>query len=38
MAANLPADVLHKDPLKAGYPAWSFKGETTYKIGLTAKF
>lgn len=27
-----------KDPLKAGFPAWSFKGETTYKIGLSAKF
>lgn len=27
-----------KDPLRAGYPAWSFKGETTYKLGLTAKF
>jgi len=38
MSASLPADALHKDPLKAGYPAWSFKGETTYKIGLTAKF
>ncbi|WP_457447459.1 TonB-dependent receptor [Roseateles sp. P5_E4] len=38
MSTSLPADGLHKDPLKAGYPAWSFKGETTYKIGLTAKF
>lgn len=38
MSTSLPADALHKDPLKAGYPAWSFKGETTYKIGLTAKF
>jgi iron complex outermembrane receptor protein len=27
-----------KDPLRAGFPAWSFKGETTYKLGLTAKF
>jgi iron complex outermembrane receptor protein len=27
-----------KDPLRAGFPAWSFQGETTYKIGLTAKF
>ncbi|WP_077037245.1 TonB-dependent receptor [Pelomonas sp. KK5] len=27
-----------KDPLRAGYPAWSFKGETTYMLGLTAKF
>lgn len=38
MSTSLPADVLHKDPLKAGYPAWSFKGETTFKLGLTAKF
>ena len=38
MSTSLPADGLHKDPLKAGYPAWSFKGETTFKIGLTAKF
>ncbi|MDR7333907.1 TonB-dependent receptor [Roseateles asaccharophilus] len=38
MSTSLPADGLHKDPLKAGYPAWSFKGETSYKIGLTAKF
>ena len=27
-----------KDPLRAGFPAWSFKGETTYKLGLSAKF
>jgi iron complex outermembrane receptor protein len=27
-----------KDPLKMGYPAWSFKGETTYKLRFTAKF
>jgi iron complex outermembrane receptor protein len=27
-----------KDPLKAGYPAWSFMGETTYKLRLSAKF
>lgn len=38
MSTSLPADALHKDPLKAGYPAWSFKGETTVKVGLTAKF
>lgn len=27
-----------KTPLRAGFPAWSFQGETTYKLGLTAKF
>ena len=27
-----------KDPLRAGFPAWSFKGETTYKLGVSAKF
>ena len=27
-----------KVPLQAGYPAWSFMGETTYRIGLSAKF
>jgi iron complex outermembrane receptor protein len=27
-----------KEPLRAGFPAWSFKGETTYRLGLTAKF
>ncbi|WP_213086232.1 TonB-dependent receptor [Roseateles sp. DAIF2] len=27
-----------KDPLKAGFPAWGFKGETTYKLGLSVKF
>ncbi|MGN6829803.1 TonB-dependent receptor [Paucibacter sp. M5-1] len=27
-----------KDPLRAGFPAWSFKGETTFKLGLSAKF
>ncbi|MDC6168299.1 TonB-dependent receptor [Paucibacter sp. XJ19-41] len=27
-----------KDPLRAGFPAWSAKGETTYKLGLSAKF
>ncbi|MDY0745162.1 TonB-dependent receptor [Paucibacter sp. R3-3] len=34
-AAN---DTAIKDPLRAGYPAWSFKGERTYMLGLTAKF
>ena len=24
--------------LRDGFPAWSFKGETTYQIGLSAKF
>lgn len=24
--------------LRAGFPAWSFEGETTYQVGLTAKF
>ena len=24
--------------LRAGFPAWSFKGETTYKLGVSAKF
>jgi len=27
-----------KDPLRAGFPAWSFKGETTFKLGVSAKF
>ncbi|WP_397533229.1 TonB-dependent receptor [Roseateles sp.] len=27
-----------KDPLRAGFPAWSFKGETTVRVGLSAKF
>ncbi|MBC3931863.1 TonB-dependent receptor [Undibacterium curvum] len=27
-----------KDPLKAGYPAWSFMGETTYRVSVSAKF
>lgn len=27
-----------KTPLRAGFPAWSFKGETTFKLGLSAKF
>ncbi len=33
-----PANSTVKDPLKAGYPAWSFMGETTYKINVSAKF
>ena len=27
-----------KNSLKEGYPAWSFMGETTYRVGLNAKF
>jgi len=27
-----------KVPLQDGYPAWSFMGETTYRVGLSAKF
>ncbi|WP_269531196.1 TonB-dependent receptor [Chitinimonas sp. BJYL2] len=27
-----------KDPLRAGFPAWSFEGERTIKLGLSAKF
>lgn len=27
-----------KDPLRAGFPAWSFQGERTYRLGLSAKF
>lgn len=27
-----------KDPLKEGYPAWSFMGEATYKLGVSFKF
>ncbi|MDT8999915.1 TonB-dependent receptor [Paucibacter sp. APW11] len=27
-----------KRPLKVGYPAWSFLGETTYRVGVSAKF
>ncbi|MCH7342982.1 TonB-dependent receptor [Pelomonas sp. CA6] len=27
-----------KAPLQVGYPAWSFMGETTYRLGLSAKF
>jgi iron complex outermembrane receptor protein len=34
-AANNPDT---KDPLKAGYPAWSFMGEAVYKLTLSAKF
>jgi len=27
-----------KDPLKEGYPAWSFMGEAVYKLGVNVKF
>ncbi|MFZ6743174.1 TonB-dependent receptor [Undibacterium sp. JH2W] len=27
-----------KTPLQGGYPAWSFLGETTYRLSLSAKF
>ncbi|MBB4843003.1 iron complex outermembrane receptor protein [Paucibacter oligotrophus] len=27
-----------KGSMRAGYPAWSFMGETTYRVGLSAKF
>lgn len=27
-----------KSPMHAGFPAWSFKGETTYRLGVSAKF
>ncbi|UXH78910.1 TonB-dependent receptor [Roseateles amylovorans] len=27
-----------RQSLKGGYPAWSFMGETTYRVGLSAKF
>ena len=32
------ANTTVKDPLKVGYPAWSFMGETTYKLSVSAKF
>lgn len=32
------ANTTVKDPLKAGYPAWSFIGESTYKLTVSAKF
>lgn len=32
------ANTTVKDPLKAGYPAWSFLGESVYRITLSAKF
>ena len=32
------ANTTVKDPLKAGYPAWSFFGETNYRLSLNAKF
>ncbi len=30
--------VAQRASLKNGFPAWSFEGETTYKVGLSAKF
>ncbi|MEH8017612.1 TonB-dependent receptor [Rheinheimera muenzenbergensis] len=35
-AAGVNSDV--KPALKDGFPAWSFKGETTYKLGLNYSF
>lgn len=32
------ADTTLKDPLKEGYPAWSFMGEASYKLGLNVRF
>jgi iron complex outermembrane receptor protein len=32
------ANTTVKDPLKMGYPAWSFMGERTYRVSLSAKF
>ncbi len=32
------ANTTVKDPLKAGYPAWSFLGERAFKVSLSAKF
>ena len=32
------ANTTVKDPLKLGYPAWSFIGERTYRVSLSAKF
>jgi iron complex outermembrane recepter protein len=34
-AGNAPAQ---RASLRDGFPAWSFKGETTYQLGLNAKF
>jgi iron complex outermembrane receptor protein len=34
-AGNAPAQ---RPSLRDGFPTWSFKGETTYKVGLSAKF
>lgn len=31
-------DTTLRPSLKNGYPAWSFMGETTYRVGLSAKF
>ena len=33
-----PTDQNVKVSLQSGYPAWSFMGETTYRVGLSAKF
>jgi len=30
--------VAQRPSLRDGFPAWSFEGETTYKVGLSAKF
>ncbi|AFU98082.1 TonB-dependent receptor [Simiduia agarivorans] len=32
------ANTTVKDPLKEGYPAWSFMGEASYKLGLNVRF
>lgn len=32
------ANTTLRSSLKEGYPAWSFMGETTYRLGLSAKF
>jgi iron complex outermembrane receptor protein len=29
---------LQRASLQGGFPAWSFKGETTYQLGLNVKF
>lgn len=34
-AGNAPAQ---RASLQNGFPAWSFEGETTYRVGLSAKF
>lgn len=35
-AANLDAPL--RASLKGGYPVWAFKGETTFRVGVSAKF